>query len=203
MNWIEENWKTVLLWIGGILAVVAITLTWMQVSKSRAEKSRQVLADGMRLYTAATSEDGDATMAEATAQLEEASRLGGGSAPGQVARYYLGLAKLEEGDSAAAAENLQGVVDEAEEPLLRQGASMALARARAATGDLDEAERVLRGVASETAAMYSGDQALLLLAKLRADNGDAEGSRVVLREILDTYPDRPGSREARRRLDRN
>jgi TolA-binding protein len=202
-QWLEENWRTLIMWLAGIAVLAALIAGWYFVSAARHASAQERLAEGLRAYRGALDpgDELEGTFDEALAVFDDvAGRMGAGPAA-DIAQYYRGLTLLRMGNHSEAVPALEEVVGGGGDPVLRGSAGAALARALVGAGDPDRAVETLRTVADDPAGEYPADLALLEAARIRYDQGDPEAAAEIWRELLDRFPDTSGAQEARRKLE--
>jgi tetratricopeptide (TPR) repeat protein len=52
-EWLEDNWKTVLIWAGGLAVLALLISGWHFMSKSRDAAAQDLLGQGMQVFSAA------------------------------------------------------------------------------------------------------------------------------------------------------
>jgi predicted negative regulator of RcsB-dependent stress response len=197
-HWLEDNWKLVVGILGGFLLLLIVVTGWRQWSASQDAEAQSALADAQAAYLAVDdpfAED-PPTLDEALAGFRDVAESAGGRAPGSVARFYEGIVLLRMERAEEAIAPLRAAADGASEPLLRQNALVALARAQASGGDLAAASEILRSIADDEEATFPPEEALAVLAELQADAGDATASRATLQEIVERFAGSPAARRA-------
>lgn len=197
-HWLEENWKLVAGILGGILLLLVVVTGWRQWSAAQDGKARDALARAQAAYLAVDdpfAEDAP-TLEDALAGFREVSADFSGRAPASVARFYEGVVLLRMERAAEAIEPLEAATDGATEPLLRQNATVALARAKAATGEIAQADTLLRGLADDEESTFPPEEALAVLAGLYADAGDDAARVATLRDIVERFEGTPAARRA-------
>jgi len=200
-EWIESNWKKVVMAAVAVLVLVLAVLGGLEWNKARAREARETLARGMRQFALAQNGEPDGSYDEALRVFE--GLAGRGGAVGQVARYYEGVTLLRSGRSAEAVPVLESVSGRADDALLRQNAAVLLAEALAGQGDAARAVEILHGVADASDGVYPGELALVQAGRILLDQGDVEGARRTWQDVVDRFPETPGAQEAGQLLERS
>ena len=193
-EWLEDNWKTVVIGLAAAVAVVLVVLGFLAWRGARQAEAGELLAEGLTFYR-------DSNPTEALGLFEEASDKAGGGPLADVATLYQGLAQLEAGNAAAALGPLDDVARSTSNPVLSATAKANLAGALAAAGETERAESMWRELAAAENPYFPREMALLGLGKLLMAQdrvGEAQG---VLREVVDDYPQTSSTAEAQALLD--
>jgi TolA-binding protein len=203
-DWLEENWRKVLVWVGVLVAIGIVILAWYYIDKARQEKASELLGQGFQAFAGAESAEAGAggSYDEAIALFQKAADKGGGSATGMTAVFYQGISLVKSGDTAAGVELLEQVSAEADDAVLTGAARLAAAHAYVTLGEREKAVDRLSALADDPDSLYPPDMALVLAGRLMAEGGDHEGAVSVWRDVADRYPESAGAVEARELLDR-
>jgi len=110
-----------------------------------------------------------------------------GSAEGEIAQYYLGSIKADQGKLAEAEKLFQEVAQKGDEKYASL-AKLSLAQIYFADGRADQGEKVLRDLMANPTIFVSADQATISLARLLAPKKPAEA-----RKLIDPLRTKPGS----------
>jgi predicted negative regulator of RcsB-dependent stress response len=113
-----------------------------------------------------------------------------GKAEGEIAAYYVGAIKADQGKLAEAEKQFKDVADQADAKYASL-AKMALAQIYFADGRNDQGEAVLRGLVDKPTAYVSKEQATILLARYIAPRKPAEAKKLL--EPLRSVPGAIGS----------
>jgi predicted negative regulator of RcsB-dependent stress response len=113
-----------------------------------------------------------------------------GKAEGEIAAYYVGAIKADQGKLAEAEKQFKDVADRADAKYASL-AKMALAQIYFADGRNDQGEAVLRGLIDKPTAYVSKEQATILLARYIAPRKPAEAKKLL--EPLRSVPGAIGS----------
>ena len=97
------------------------------------------------------------------------------------ARLTLARLSVEEGDYAAAAASLQGIIDAPETDTIKWVATLRLARLKIEMNELDEASAL---VTTKVPEAFAG-QALELKGDIQRARGDVEGARVAYEDAIE------------------
>ena len=110
-----------------------------------------------------------------------------GSAEGEIAQYYLGSIKADQGKLAEAEKLFQEVAQKGDEKYASLS-KLSLAQIYFADGRADQGEKVLRDLIANPTIFVSSDQATISLARLLAPKKPAEA-----RKLIEPLRTRPGS----------
>jgi predicted negative regulator of RcsB-dependent stress response len=113
-----------------------------------------------------------------------------GTPEGEIAAYYIGAIKADQGKLAEAEKLFKDVADRADEKYASL-AKMALAQIYFADGRNDQGEAVLRGLMDKPTPFVSKEQAAILLARYIAPRKPAEARKLL--EPLRSIPGAIGS----------
>jgi tetratricopeptide (TPR) repeat protein len=194
-EWLEQNWKLVLVGVAAVVAVVLIVLGVFSWRAARVADANDLIAEGLTLYR-------DASAAEASALFEQASDKAGGAPIGDVADLYQALSRLDQAEPAEASRLLDEVARVAPNPVLAATAKANLAYALMQAGEVERAEETWRELAAAPVAYFPKDLALLRLGKLLLEQGREGEAEGVLREVVDEFPQTSSTVEAQALLDR-
>jgi predicted negative regulator of RcsB-dependent stress response len=201
-HWIEENWRTVVVWAVVALVIGGIALgIWGYRGYSR-EQAEAHLADGIRLYQQAEAagfenpQDVEAALAEFD---DAAGRMAAGPA-GLTATYYRGAALYRLGRLDDAAQLLDGL-SKRNLPKSLAGSTDALrAEILADRNEPDRAIEILERLSAAEDPTYPPDLALVRIGKIHQAQGDIEQAREVWQRVTEEYPQSNGAMEAGRLL---
>ena len=197
-EWLEQNWKMVVLVAAVVLTLVLGTFGVFQWNRARTAQAQEDLAEGMRLFALAENGEADGSYENALRLFGELS--GRSDEIGHVAGYYRGLTLLRTGQASEAIAALETVRGSAEDGLLRQSAAVILADAFVRQGEPARAVEVLRGVAASGGA-YPEDMALVQAGRILRNSGEVEQARSTWQDVVDRFPQSVGGQEARQLLD--
>jgi predicted negative regulator of RcsB-dependent stress response len=110
-----------------------------------------------------------------------------GTAEGEIAQYYLGSIKADQGKLAEGEKLFQEVAQKGDEKYASL-AKLSLAQIYFADGRADQGEKLLRDLIANPTIFVSSDQATISLARLLAPKKPAEA-----RKLIDPLRTRPGS----------
>jgi TolA-binding protein len=199
-QWVEDHWKTLAKWTGGIAAVALIASGWVWWGNRNAAEASRLFGDALKEYRAAStaavpSEGFD----RARALFEDAAGRAGGAAEWS-ADFYRASTLLEMDKTDEAIALLEGLTRAAPDPILTASSQLLLANAYESAGRADEALDTLRTVADDDTGFSA--QALLQLGTMQAQAGQSTEARATLEDVTSRYPTSGAAVEARRVLQR-
>ena len=181
----------------GIAAAVVVLILGYTIYQRREHGAReQVLAAAIRVQEAPVGVSGNGGMTFTTqeAKDQEAVRVFTelaskypGSAEGEIAQYYLGSIKADQGKLAEAEKLYQDVAQKGDEKYASL-AKFALAQIYFSDGRADQGEKMLRDLIANPTVFVSSDQATLALARFIGQKKPAEA-----RKLLDPLRNRQGA----------
>lgn len=203
-EWLEDNWKTVLIWAGGLAVLALLISGWHFMSKSRDAAAQDLLGQGMQVFSAAA-ESGTGTTDEYDRAIDlflQASDKAGSGSAGPVADLYRGiaLARTERKDEAIAV--LEDLGGKTGHPLVGQISRAVLAGIHESNGDYEQAEAIYLELSTETSSVYLPAQALLNAGLARLSMGREAEARELLEGIVRDYPQSAAAAQASRLLER-
>jgi tetratricopeptide (TPR) repeat protein len=203
-EWLEENWKTVLLWAAGLIVLALLFTGWHFMSKARDAAAQDLLGQGMQVFSAAA-EPGTGTTEDynrAIDLFQQTSDKAGSGSAGEVADLYRGIALARTGRNHEAIPVLKDLGDKAHHPLVGQTARAVLAGIHESNGDYDQAEVIYLELSIETTGVYPPAQALLNAGLARFSMGRDAEARELLEGIIRDYPQSAAAAQASRLLER-
>jgi predicted negative regulator of RcsB-dependent stress response len=181
----------------GIAAVVAVLIFGYSIySRGEHNKREQSLAAAIRVQEAGVGVSGNGGLAFPTQEAKdtEALRVFGdlqskypGTAEGEIAQYYLGAVKADQGKLAEAEKLFQEVAQKGDKNYASL-AKLSLAQIYFSDGRADQGEKTLRDLMDQPTVFVSKEQAAITLARYLAPNKPAEA-----RKLLDPLRTVPGS----------
>ena len=178
--------------IGVIVLIVGYTI----YQRGQHGTREQALAAAIRVQEAPVGVSGNGGMAfpsqeakdqETVRVFTELQTKYSGSAEGEIAQYYLGSIKADQGKLAEAEKLYQGVAQKGDEKYASL-AKFSLAQIYFADGRTDQGEKLLRELIANPTVFVSADQATISLARFLAPKKPAEA-----RKLLDPLRSRPGN----------
>ncbi len=203
-EWLEDNWKTVLLWAGGLAVLALLISGWHFMSKSRDAAAQDLLGQGMQVFSAAAASGTGATDEYNRAIdlfLQASDKAGSGSA-GAVADLYRGIALARTGRNDEAIPVLDDLSEKTRHPLVGQISRAVLAGIHESNGDYEQAEAIYLELSTETSSVYLPAQALLNAGLARLSMGREAEARELLESIVRDYPRSAAAAQASRFLER-
>jgi tetratricopeptide (TPR) repeat protein len=199
-QWVEDHWRTLARWTGGIAAVALIASGWLWWSGRRADEAHRLFGDAFKEFNAASTAAAPAEgYGKALALFEQSADLSGGAAAWSADFYRASsLLELERVDEAIGIlERLEG---NAPNGTLAAGARMQLANAYEQVGRNDEAIDTLRTVADGEGGYTPS--ALLRMGTLLLEAGRDDEAREALKDLTERYPASGAATDGRRVLQR-
>jgi len=201
LTFFEEHKQEVIRYGGAALAVIVILLGYLWYSGRQHSKRQEALYRAIQVQETPvgpiqpgsvqrsfpTQEVKDEVAIKAFSELQTTYS---GSAEAEIAGYYLGAIKADQGKLAEAEKLFKDVADRADEKYASL-AKLALAQIYFADGRNDQAESVLRALINNPTPFVSKDQATILLARYIAPRKPAEAKQLL--EPLRTAPGAIGS----------
>jgi len=171
-----------------IAAIVAVLIFGYTIySRNEHTRREQALAQAIHVQEAGVGVSGNGGLAFPTQDAKDTEALRvftdlrskySGSAEGQVAQYYLGSIKADQGKLAEAEELFQEVSQRADEKYASL-AKLSLAQIYFADGRSDQGEKVLRDLMAHPTIFVSKDQAAISLARFLAPRKPAEARKLL------------------------
>lgn len=197
VTFFEEHQRDILRY-GGIALVAILLIVVFAYFRSQQHASREeALAQAIRVQEAPAggiSATGglafptqQAKDQEATKAFTEVETKYSGSAEGEIAGYYLGAIKADEGKLAEAEKNFHDVAEKADANYASL-AKLSLAQIYFADGRDSQGEAVLRDLIAHPTVFVSADQATILLARYIGAKNPKEA-----RKLLEPLRTRPGA----------
>lgn len=182
----------------GAIAIGVAVLIFGYTVYQRGQRStrQQALAAAIRVQEAPVGQSGNGGLAFPTQEAKDQETVRifaeletrhSGSAEGEIAQYYLGSIKADQGKLAEAEKLFQGVAQKGDEKYASLS-KLSLAQIFFADGRVDQGEKVLRDLMANPTVFVSSDQATISLARFLAPKKPAEA-----RKLLDPLRIRPGS----------
>ena len=199
-EWLEENWRTVAIWAGALVAIFILVLAFIYFNKARQDAARSLFGQGYQQFVEAEDPQSETAgdYSAAIETLEQASSKAGGDPIAKVADFYRGIALVRSGEKEEGMSLLEDVAGAGEiDILLMESAKAALANAYAEEGQADKAVDLLRSIADNPDAVYPPDIALVNAGKILQDSGDDAGARRIWQEVADEHAGTAGAAEAR------
>jgi predicted negative regulator of RcsB-dependent stress response len=179
--------------IGAIALIFGYTYYYLPVQHNARQDS---LAAAIRVQEAPVGQSGNGGLAYPTQEAKDQESIRvfselhnkySGSAEGEIAQYYLGSIKADQGKLAEAEKLFQEVERKSDEKYASL-AQLSLAQIFFADGRSDQGEKVLRDLIAKPTVFVSSEQATILLARFLAQKKPAEA-----RKLLDPLRTRQGN----------
>ncbi len=191
-----EHHKGEIVKYGGIvLGVAALIVGYTVYSRHESGIREQALAAAIRVQEAPVGQSGNGGLAfpnqeakdqEATKAFVDLQTKYSGSAEGEVAEYYLGAIKADQGKLADAEKLFQQVVQKGDANYVSL-AKLSLAQIEFSDGRAAQGEKHLRELIADPTVFVSADQATISLARFLSNTKPAEA-----RKLLENLRNRPG-----------
>jgi TolA-binding protein len=174
---------------GGIaLALLVLAAGWYFYSNHQKSARQQALRDAMRVQEAQIGAAGSEFVMSFPTQEEkekavqkafnDVSNKYSGSDEGLMARYFLGIAAADKGNTTESEKHFKAVADSADAPYASQ-AKLSLAQIYEATGRAAEAEKLLRSLVDNPTVLVSKEQATIALGRLLAKSKPADARKLL------------------------
>ncbi|MCX6627163.1 MAG: tetratricopeptide repeat protein [Candidatus Solibacter sp.] len=178
------------------IGVVVLIAGYTYYQRGQHKARQQALATAIRVQEAPVGQSGNGGLAfpsqeakdqETVRVFAELQTKHSGSAEGEIAQYYLGSIKADQGKLAEAEKLYQEVAQKGDEKYASL-AKLSLAQIFFADGRADQGEKVLRDLIANPTVFVSSEQATVSLARFLAPKKPAEA-----RKLLDPLRNRPGN----------
>jgi predicted negative regulator of RcsB-dependent stress response len=196
ISFFEHHQKEISRYVG-IAAVVAVLIAgYSFYSRSQAGKREQALATAIRVQEAGVGVSGNGGLAFPTQEAKDAEAIRvfsdiaakyPGTSEGDIAQYYLGSVKADQGKLAEAEKLFQEAAQKGDKNYSAL-AKLSLAQIYFADGRSDQGEKILRELIDNPTLFVSKDQATITLARFLAQKKPAEA-----RKLLDPLRSSPNS----------
>ena len=198
LTFFEEHKQEAIRYGGGALALIVIVMGYLWYSGRQHSKRQEALYRAVQVQETPvgavqpgsvqrsfpTQEVKDEVAIKAFSELQTTYS---GSAEGEIAGYYLGAIKADQGKLAEAEKIFKDVADHADEKYASL-ATLALAQIYFADGRNDQGESALRALINKPTPFVSKEQATILLARYIAPRKPAEA-----KQLLDPLRSAPGA----------
>jgi predicted negative regulator of RcsB-dependent stress response len=178
------------------IGVIVLTVGYTIYQRGQHTTRQQALAAAIRVQEAPVGQSGNGGLAFATQEAKdqesvrvfaELENKHSGSAEGEIAQYYLGSIKADQGKLAEAEKLFQEVAQKGDEKYASL-AKLSLAQIFFAEGRADQGEKLLRDLMANPTVFVSSEQATISLARFLAPKKPAEA-----RKLLDPLRTRQGT----------
>jgi predicted negative regulator of RcsB-dependent stress response len=187
ITFLEEHQKQAAKYIG-VAAILAVLIAGYSIySRSEHSKREQALAAAIRVQEAGVGVSGNGGLAFPTQEAKDAESLRvfsdvqskyAGTDEGEIAQYYLGSIKADQGKLAEAEKLLQEVSQKGDEKYASL-AKFSLAQIYFGDGRADQGEKILRELIDKPTLFVSKDQATITLARFLAPKKPAEARKLL------------------------
>ena len=189
VTFFEEHQKLILRYGAIALAVIVLIAGYAMYARRQHSKRQEVLFRAIQIQEAPvgpptpgqvartfpTQEVKDETALKAFSDVQS---LYPGSTEGEIATYYLGAIKADQGKLAEAEKNFKEVADKADEKYASL-AKLSLATIYFADGRADQGEALLRDLMAHPTTFVSKEQATIALARFLAPKKPAEAKKLL------------------------
>jgi predicted negative regulator of RcsB-dependent stress response len=195
INFFEQHKGEIAKYGGIALAAAALIVGYTVYSRHESGVREQALASAIRVQEAPVGQSGNGGLAfpsqeakdqEATKVFADLQSKYSGSAEGEVAEYYLGAIKADQGKLAEAEKLFQQAAQKGDANYASL-AKLSLAQIQFSDGRTAQGEKLLRELIADPSAFVSSDQATISLARFLAPTKPAEA-----RKLLESLRNRPG-----------
>ena len=178
------------------IGVIVLTVGYTIYQRGQHNTRQQALAAAIRVQEAPVGQSGNGGLAFPTQEAKdqesvrvfaELENKHSGSAESEIAQYYLGSIKADQGKLAEAEKLYQGVAQKGDEKYASL-AKLSLAQIFFAEGRADQGEKLLRDLMANPTVFVSSEQATISLARFLAPKKPAEA-----RKLLDPLRTRQGT----------
>ena len=194
ITFFEEHQKEITRYATIGLAVVVLVFGYTVYARREHSNREGALAAAIRVQEAPVGAPGNGGLAFPNQEEKDKETLRvfsdlqakySGSSEGEIAGYYLGAIKADQGKLADAEKNFKQVADKADARYASL-AKMSLAQIYFADGRIDQGESVMRDLMANPTPFVSSEQASITLAKFLAAKKPAEARKLL--EPLRTVP---------------
>jgi predicted negative regulator of RcsB-dependent stress response len=194
ITFFEEHQKEIGKYAGVVAAIAILIFGYSIYSRSEHGKREQALAAAIRVQEAGVGVSGNGGLAFPTQEAKDAESLRvfgdiqtkySGTPEGEVAQYYQGSVKADQGKLAEAEKLFQEVSQKADKNY-GSLAKLSLAQIYFSDGRADQGEKLLRDLMANPTAFVSKEQATISLARFLAPKKPAEARKLL--EPLRTVP---------------
>jgi predicted negative regulator of RcsB-dependent stress response len=196
LTFFEEHKAEVGKYAGIAAAVIVLILGYTIYQRREHGVREQALAAAIRIQEAPVGISGNGGMAFPSQEAKDQESIRvfsdlqakySGSTEGEIAQYYLGSIKADQGKLAEAEKLYQEVAQKGDEKYASL-AKFALAQIYFSDGRADQGEKMLRDLIANPTVFVSADQAAISLARSIGQKKPAEA-----RKLLDPLRNKPGS----------
>ena len=196
LTFFEEHKAEVGKYAGIAAAVIVLILGYTIYQRREHGVREQALAAAIRIQEAPVGISGNGGMAFPSQEAKDQESIRvfsdlqakySGSTEGEIAQYYLGSIKADQGKLAEAEKLYQEVAQKGDEKYASL-AKFALAQIYFSDGRADQGEKMLRDLIANPTVFVSADQATISLARFIGQKKPAEA-----RKLLEPLRNRPGS----------
>jgi hypothetical protein len=198
VTFFEEHQKLIIRYGAIALALIALIVGYSMYARRQHSKRQEVLFRAIQIQEAPVGPPTPGQVARAFPTQEvkddtalkafsEVQALYPGTMEGEIATYYLGAIKADQGKLAEAEKNFKEVADKADEKYASL-AKLSLAAIYFSDGRTDQGEAVLRDLMAHPTSFVSKEQATITLARYLSPKKPAEA-----RKLLDPLRAQPGA----------
>ena len=183
-----ETHKSEALKYGAIaVGVIALIVAYGLYSRSQHAAREDALANAIKVQEAPVGQSGVGGLAFPTQEAKDQESIKvfsdlaskySGSAEAEIAQYYLGAIKADQGKLAEAEKLFQEVAQKGDEKYASL-AKLSLAQIYFADGRMDQGEKTLRELIAHPTVFVSADQATITLARFLAPKKPAEARKLL------------------------
>ena len=189
LTFFEQHQKEIVRYGAAALGLVALILGYFWYSGRQHSKRQEALYRAIQIQEMSVGpiQPGDVQRSFPTQDIKDQTALRAftevqtsypGAAEGEIAAYYIGCIKADQGKLAEAEKIYKEVADRADERYASL-AKIALSQIYFADGRSDQGEAILRGLMDRPTAFVSKEQATILLAREIAQKKPAEAKKLL------------------------
>ncbi len=199
-EWLENNWRQVLGWAGGLAVLALVFAGWHFYGESREAKAQALLGQGIEAFRAASDPmTGTVDDYQRAADLFlEAADKSGSVETEKVADLYRGISLARSGRGDEAIPLLEETAGSGAGLVVTQTAEAALADLYERLDRFEEAEKIYLQLAAEENGVYPPAQALLNAGLDRKAMGRDEEAKKLFEGILQDYPQTAAAAQVRK-----
>src|SRR5690242_2205681 len=187
LTFFEEHRNEIGKYAGIAIAVIVLIVGYSLYSRREHSVREQALSAAIRVQEAPVGQSGNGGLSFPTQEAKDQESIRAfseiqskysGSTEGEIAEYYLGSIKADQGKLAEAEKLYQDVAQKADEKYASL-AKFALAQIYFSDGRADQGEKILREMIANPTVFVSADQATITLARNIGQKKPAEARKLL------------------------